>query len=295
MFAPNPVPGFHHRSASFHKLYRYCQDAFCEVAQLDSREWQVALVTGSGALALEALFYTAAPRKQFWISRQRAQEEFGSRLLFYAQLHGAFTKATPINEAFVQYETSLSEFRSPLLAHSGASLVVADSVSCFPYALPPPEVDAFVTVSGKLLGAPPGIAFVAARESAWEKDLFDDLDERYSYLNLNRHFVYARRGETPNTPAISLLSPLASALASLHPGRLREKVDARRRALEDATGLWGGEGPVFTFPRFLPFHEELGLYGKRSTQVFLYSGTDEEFSTLLEKIHALALPRERRL
>lgn len=285
MFAPNSVPSFHHRSSVFHEVYQRAAVAFKALAGLDEN-WSVAFLTGSGALALEAAVATATrPITPLFV--ENVDAEFSRRLADLTFLYGKHGIGTE-DVAYVQYETALSEHNNSGWKAAGVTLV--DAVSAFPYYLPPEDADILITVSGKQLGAPPGIAIIAAHSRVWSTGFFNQSDQKASYLNLNRLFLYAWSCETPNTPAISVLNDLCEVLERYDRSALIRRVDSRYSALKAEIG----EGPmmlppVYTFKDRLSWQDGWGLYGKKRTQLFLWDDSpkaDLIFDALLNKIRS---------
>ncbi len=104
------------------------------------------------------------------------------------------------------------------------ALLVVDSVSGLGGAPLPMDawgVDVVVTASQKCLMAPPGMAMVAASPAAWERAA-RARSPRY-YLDLRAHRELQEKGQTPWTPALSVMFALDESLALLE----REGAPAR--------------------------------------------------------------------
>ncbi|MEO0248121.1 MAG: hypothetical protein ABIN58_01005 [candidate division WOR-3 bacterium] len=267
---------------------RRTRKAFLDLAGLPEKEWDVVFMTGSGALALEAVIATAKRSiTPLFVDRQEA--EFARRLAdltFIYNKHGLNTE----DVAYVHYETSISELNASGFKAKGVTLV--DCVSSFPYYLPPADADIVVTVSGKQLEAPPGIAIIAIHRRVYETGFFDPEDMTASYLNLNRYVSYASsKNETPNTPAITVLQDLCSRLERFDRSALIQRVDSRYSALKECFGAGPSTAPpVYTFPRKLDCQETLGLYGKNRTQLFLWHSGPQasmDFDNLLRTLWRL--------
>jgi aspartate aminotransferase-like enzyme len=108
-----------------------------------------------------------------------------------------------------------------LRAHGAISLV--DSVSglaASEFRMDEWGYDAVVTASQKGFAAPPGIAMVALSERAWTRTQRRGIARFYFDLRGARDF--ARRGETPWTPPISVAYALDVALQRYHAGGMAE-------------------------------------------------------------------------
>jgi aspartate aminotransferase-like enzyme len=101
---------------------------------------------------------------------------------------------------------------APILrAHGAISLV--DSISglgASKFCMDLWGYDAVVTASQKGFAAPPGVAMVALSDRAWERAK-NSRSPRY-YFDLQRAREFARHGETPWTPPLSILYALDVAL-----------------------------------------------------------------------------------
>jgi len=75
------------------------------------------------------------------------------------------------------------------------------------------NVDVMIGASQKALMAPPGIAFISLSERAFEKCRMSDLP-RY-YFDLRKYEKFMEKGQTPWTPAITVLYGLQAGLARI--------------------------------------------------------------------------------
>ena len=101
---------------------------------------------------------------------------------------------------------------APILRRHGA-ITLVDSISglgASEFHMDEWGYDAVVTASQKGFAAPPGVAMVALSERGWRRTL-DSRAPRY-YFDLARVRDFAKRGETPWTPPISILYALDVAL-----------------------------------------------------------------------------------
>jgi len=158
-------------------------------------------------------------------------------------------------------------------------------VSAFPYYRPAPDTLVWTTVSSKQLGAAPVCSLVVVRPEAWEWLLRDG--EEYSYLNLRRYKDALLKGQSPHTPAIALLDDLNWTLRTFDPDTQRRLIDARRALVTSALppDSYYGEGPVLVLKAGAVSEriiQHFDLYpGKNGRQLFLYSGSDEDYERLV--------------
>lgn len=283
MFHPNSKPNFHHRGTTFHSLMRNLDSVLHERFEI-SRDWSLAFITGSGELALEACIASATRA----VTPLFPEKEFGRRLAeltFEHNKHGLGTE----DVCYVQYETADSFLNTTGWKAKGITIV--DCVSSFPYYDPPSDADVWVTVSGKQLGGSPGIAIVAASNEVLASGFFKQPGIR-SCLNLTRYFQYKLgKEETPNTPAILVMVELYNSLVGFGGVReYREFVDWRWNRLCEELGKPPYQNPpVYSFRGKIPHDvsERLGLYGKATTQIFLWNGSAMDFEILLEELKEL--------
>ena len=273
-FGPNALPEYHHRERRAEDLLGALIDRV--TALPGCADYDPLFLTGSGTLGLEAVAYSLrAPLRV-----PRADLSFGKRLEAVMAAHGNLSLDKSGPSARVHYETSDAQ----LMRDMPRDLVLADCVSAFPYYAPPPGVPIWVTVSGKQLRAPAGIAIVMIhRERGWP--LLRAADSAYSYLNLTRYReIYERRLQCPHTPSLALFESLLESLEGLDVAQLRRTCDERRELLVSAFGdrRVGGEGPVAVLhgvPDALG--RQMGLYpGVGGWQAFLTSGEDADYERL---------------
>ncbi|MCU0634814.1 MAG: aminotransferase class V-fold PLP-dependent enzyme, partial [Gemmatimonadaceae bacterium] len=100
------------------------------------------------------------------------------------------------------------------------------------------ELDYVLTGSQKALALPPGLAFAAASEAFIAQAA--TVGDRGLYFDLVEFEAFARKRQTPNTPALSLLYALDAQLAAI----AAEGIDtrwARHAAMAETTARWVGE------------------------------------------------------
>lgn len=119
------------------------------------------------------------------------------------------------NETSTGVACDMAAIAAVLRAHGAISLV--DSVSgiaASEFRMDEWGYDAVVTASQKGFAAPPGVAMVALSERAWRRT--GGAASRRYYFDLQRARDFARIGETPWTPPISILYALDVALQRYH-------------------------------------------------------------------------------
>ncbi|MDE2481632.1 MAG: alanine--glyoxylate aminotransferase family protein [bacterium] len=126
------------------------------------------------------------------------------------------------NETSTGVQNEMSALAEAVRAHG--ALTVVDSVSglgASRFEMDAWGFDVVVTASQKALAAPPGIAMVAASERAWAAMERAKIARYYFDLPLAREF--ARKGQTPWTPPISVFYAVAVALDRYHALGLEEQ------------------------------------------------------------------------
>ncbi|AAK41188.1 aminotransferase class V-fold PLP-dependent enzyme [Saccharolobus solfataricus] len=188
---------------------------------------RVALLSGSGTLAVESMVYSLVKREEKVITfpygefGHRLEESLirrGAKVISYQKKLGeSFTveeikKAIEENKdattvALVHNETSTGiAFRdlkkiADVVKGVGLKLLV-DSVSGFaayPLYVNQWKIDCVVTGSQKALASIPGVGFAALSEEGVNELVESDLP---SYLDLSFHLKFQDKGETPFTPTV---------------------------------------------------------------------------------------------
>ena len=244
-------PVLHHRSPDFAEVFALAQERLRQVFRTDA---EVLVFTSSGTGAFEsALVNLLSPGDRVLAV---SQGEFGERWqkmatalgcdvvpLTYAwgesprpdDLRDALTESGAETVFLVHSETStgvVSELE-PLLqvcAEAGALSIVdaVSSLGAVPLDTDAWGADVVVTGSQKALMTPPGLAFAAVSERAWERTATATLPR--FYWDWARQRRVQETGSTPFTPATSLVVALVEALGIVLDGGL-ETAFARHRAL----------------------------------------------------------------
>lgn len=278
MFGPNHTPSIHHREPAFEKLWYDTRDAFYRAVNLDPRTWDVFFVTGSGTCAMETLLHSVRV-KGIYVHGDGHFAKRWDDLVNQMGRRGGSQLREDVATCGVLYETSESSHRP---ADDGSD--VLDCVSAFPYYMPT-KSPAWCSVTSKQFGCSPGLSFVVVRKDLWVKDFFKPMEP--TYMSLAKYKAKAQYGQTPNTPAISLLEEFKDKLESFSLENHRNMIDRRREYLTKLLGsdTIKGTGPVLTLnntPRVCAMQEKFNLYNNSSDgpQIFLWSGTDEQYQEL---------------
>ncbi|SFX80874.1 aspartate aminotransferase [Thermoactinomyces sp. DSM 45891] len=231
-------PMIGHRSSEASTLIRECSD---RLKRVFGTQQQPLLLTSSGTSALEAAVVNLlAPREEAIVVVTGA---FGERFAKVVERYGFrlhrlnipwgnacdpdtlkhFIQSYPnVQVVFFTYcETStgvlnpITELIQVVHRYSDA-LVVVDGVSCLGAVLSQMDnwnIDILITGSQKAMMLPPGLAFMAVSERAWNKMKQNSV--RSFYLDLLAYRSSLEKDSTPYTPAISLLLGLKEALNML--------------------------------------------------------------------------------
>jgi len=227
-------PMISHRSDEFHELMRR---VVTNVGQIIGTGNTILVLTTSGTGALEAaVANTIQPGDRVLSIRVG---HFGQRFAQIAERFGAqldrltFEPGQAADPKVVAAAVSKLDYHAVLVTHCETStgvlndlqaisqaldaarqrpLLLVDGVSSLgatPLGLHDDEFDIVVTASQKAWMTPPGLAMLAVSERAWLAT--ERCTSPRFYFDLAAAHSYARRGETPWTPAISLLYGLDAA------------------------------------------------------------------------------------
>lgn len=258
---PSPVrealsgPGFYHRGEQMRKLLERCTDG---LRRLMGTGGDVLILTSSGTGALEAAitgFLSPGDRVlaieggKFGERLREIAAAFGAEVASLTVEPGRAADPEAVREALsagglralltVHNETSTGVMHPireiAAAAREAGALVICDCVSCLGGV--PVEADAWgidVVASGsqKCLMLPPGLAFVGVRGEAWGATERATMPSYYFDLRKARESLH--KGQTPYTPATSLIAALGAALDLIEAEGL-EAVFARHAAMAGAT------------------------------------------------------------
>ena len=258
---PTPVPervllamGRHpigHRSADFQKIVKRTTQ---QLQWLHQTKGDVLVITGSGTAAMEAGIINVLSKgdtvlcgdngkfgerwvklaKAYGLNVQVVQAEWGQPLdpeAFRVALEADTAKAIKAvilthSETSTGVINDLQSIASHVRAH-GTALCIADCVTSLGACNVPMEdwgIDVIGSGSQKGYMMPPGLAFVAMSDRAWEACKHSDLPK--FYLDLAKYRKSAHADSNPFTPAINLYFALEAALEMMQAEGL-EKIFAR--------------------------------------------------------------------
>lgn len=167
-----------------------------------------------------------------------------------SQLQAALTKYPKTKAVFFTYCETSTGVLNPIQALTETvrkysdALVIVDGVSCLgavPAEMDHWGVDIMITGSQKALMLPPGLAFAAISERAWQ--VIEQNQTPNFYLDLVSYRDKLAQDTTPFTPAVSLLFGLSASLELLEEEGLKqtikrhEKMKEMTRAAIRALGL----------------------------------------------------------
>lgn len=247
----------HHRTDEFRRLFREIVAGLQYVFQT---QHDVLVLCSSGTGAMEAAVANVVPRGGKAIVLESGKfserwrlicERFGIQVVSYEVPWGETFEPSRVGELLASYPdtvavyTTLSE-TSTGVGHDieaiGAvvgprrALLVVDAISgagameCRTDAW---GIDVLVVGSQKALMGPPGLAFLAVSPAAW-KQIESVPDRPAYYFDLLAYRQALAVGETPFTPAISLLVGLAECLRQIRAQGMDRRV-AQARLLARAT------------------------------------------------------------
>jgi len=263
---PTPVPDsvlkkmgspmVNHRGKEFAQVLKDVTEKMKRVFLTDG---DVILLTSSGTGGMEAAivnFLSPGDKALFCITGN-----FGERFAKIAKIYGAdvitlvvppgdgitpemiedtFKKNPGIKALYITHNETSTAVTNDLskvgeIAHRYNAIVGVDAVSslgAIELRMDEWQLDVVATASQKALMTPPGLAFVAVSERAWE--YYNNAKMPRFYFDLGEAKKMAKDGETPFTPALSQVYAINEALDML----LKEGLDAsweRHKLLGKAT------------------------------------------------------------
>jgi aspartate aminotransferase-like enzyme len=245
LFTPGPTPllpaaqvamasyGAHHRTAEFRALFKRVLD---DIKEFIGTKNDVLVLTSSGTGFMEAsvsnltspgdrvLVLSAGKFAERWISLARA---FGCAVETVTAPYGeTFSldeirrKLTPeVRCVYVQATESSTGARHDVQAIAGLvralpdSLLVVDAITGLGTTQVDVDawgIDVIIGGSQKALMIPPGLAYGAISERAWQR--METTESPRYYFDLRKERKAAAKAETASTPATALFAGLAAAL-----------------------------------------------------------------------------------
>lgn len=224
----------HHRTEDFRKLSK---QVIADLKYFMGTANDVLLLTSSGSGAMESavsnlfspgdkvLVATAGKFGERWVQMTKAfgldvsviEEPYGqavspervaAALKAEPAIQGVFVQATESSTGVSHDVKSMAE-----AVRESDAILIADAIT----GLGTSEididgwgVDIVVGGSQKALMIPPGLAFMSVSQKAWKRA--ETAKNRYFYFDMHKHRDTGAKGESPWTPAISLMLGLAETL-----------------------------------------------------------------------------------
>ncbi|HLX74579.1 MAG TPA: alanine--glyoxylate aminotransferase family protein [Terriglobales bacterium] len=268
LFTPGPTPllpaaqvamasaGMHHRTAEFRALFTR---TLADLKEFIGTRNDVLLLASSGTGAMEAsvsnltspgdqvLVLTAGKFGERW--RDLAQA-YGCQVELASAAYGQTFSSAQIREkltpgvraVYVQATESSTGVRHDLEAIAGLvraqspqALLVVDAITGLGTTRLDVDawgIDVIIGGSQKALMIPPGLAYLAVSERAWQR-AESARSPRY-YFDLRRERKAAAKGESAYTPATALIAALGAALDYLRQGGDGSLVAGRDRLIAGA-------------------------------------------------------------
>lgn len=147
-----------------------------------------------------------------------------------AKIKGASVVTCVFNETSTGIVNPIREIGR--ICSENGTLLVVDNVSGIGnrFSMDKWNVDAVVTATQKAMGAPPGMAFVAMSDHAWQKVL--NTPRRSYYFDLMTYEKFLLKNQTPFTPSISVMLAIRKSLANILSEGVDNFVDRHTRCAE---------------------------------------------------------------
>ncbi len=245
-----------HRTPEFDEILEYCQDTLKEIF---STKNDVLLITGSGTAAMDAAIASTIKEGDEYICITGGK--FGERMPEIVRAYGGIAKevdvrwGSAVNPDDVEDAVSDSNAKAITLTHNETStgvlhdakaigkiakkndlLFIVDAITSVGGDYVETDrwgIDICITGSQKCLAAPPGMAFAAVSEKAWDT-ISDNRSKRGYYLDLQRYRTALKKGTTPFTPSVTLIYGLKKALEAIRAEGIENRIK-RHRLLAQAT------------------------------------------------------------
>lgn len=252
-------PMINHRGSTFTSLYAELQPMLKSLFQTKE---EVLILTASGTGGMEAAVVNTLSPGDLVLACPVGV--FGERFTEIAKRYGAKVEVleTPMGEALApnRLEARLKEdpahkIKAILITHNETStgvendlkeivtardaaghpaLILVDAVSSMGAVelyMDKWGIDVVVTASQKALMTPPGLAFVAMGSKGWEAQKNAAMPR--FYLDLKMALDFGQKGQTPFTPALSVMFALKEALRLVETQGLTARI-AHHKAMSEA-------------------------------------------------------------
>jgi aspartate aminotransferase-like enzyme len=264
LFTPGPTPllpaaqfamaaaDLHHRTAEFRALYSRTLD---RLKQFIGTTNDVVVLASSGTGAMEAavsnltsagdkvLVLTAGKFGERWTSLAKAfkcdvtvlSAPYGQTFAT-ADIKAKLTADTKI--VFVQATETSTGVRHDLTAIAGLlkgtdTLLVVDAITGLGTThLDLDGVDVVIGGSQKALMIPPGLAYLAASERAWQR--METSNQPRYYFDLRKERKSAAKGESAYTPSVALIAAMDAALEYLASKGGGDVAEGRKQLVDSA-------------------------------------------------------------
>jgi aspartate aminotransferase-like enzyme len=264
LFTPGPTPllpaaqfamaaaDLHHRTAEFRALYSRTLD---RLKQFIGTTNDVVVLASSGTGAMEAavsnltssgdkvLVLTAGKFGERWTSLAKAfkcdvtvlSAPYGQTFAT-ADIKAKLTADTKI--VFVQATETSTGVRHDLAAIAGLlkgtdTLLVVDAITGLGTThLDLDGVDVVIGGSQKALMIPPGLAYLAASERAWQR--METSNQPRYYFDLRKERKSAAKGESAYTPSVALIAAMDAALEYLASKGGGDVAEGRKQLVDSA-------------------------------------------------------------
>lgn len=238
-----------HRTPDFEAVLEECLSGMKEIFQTKN---DVVLITGSGTAGMDAAIASTIKEGDEYICLTGGK--FGERFMEIVQAYGGKAKEVKVEwgRSFTveQVENAIKESNAKAitLTHNETStgvvhdaeaigrlareydlLFIMDAITSIggDYVLCDEwGVDICVAGSQKCLAAPPGLAFAAVSEKAWQ--IIQSNKSRSYYLNLASYRKSLAKKTTPFTPSVSLVFGLHRALKEIKEEGLENRIKRHR-------------------------------------------------------------------
>jgi serine---pyruvate transaminase len=227
----------HHRTAEFRALLADTLQGLKEVFRTQN---DVVLLTSSGTGAMEAAVVNLVPRggkaivlEAGLFARRWADicRRYGIEIVLHSVPWGRAVAAQDVARLLKEHDDAVAVFGTLMESSTGAvhdvqsigqvvaetnALWVVDAISgagCVPCLTDQWNIDVLVVGSQKALMIPPGLAFLAISDDAWQQ--MEQVEPQAFYFDLKIHRDKLRGAEgpdTPWTPAHTLVAALAESL-----------------------------------------------------------------------------------
>jgi serine---pyruvate transaminase len=249
-------PVHHHRTGEFRAMFNEVQQLLQYVYQTRQT---VYTITGSGTAAAEAGIVSAIGPGERVLNVSNGK--FAERWASVGKTYGMEVKELKleygqhVSPGQMEQELKSARYDAVILVHSETStatvcdleavarvvrkspetLLIVDgitSIGALPFKMDEWGVDVAITGSQKALMLPPGLAFVALSERAWAA-VEANKAARAFYLDLKKYKKSMADGDTPFTPANTLIDALLTSLRMIKEESL-EMVWKRTRTTAEA-------------------------------------------------------------